>query len=381
MAEPRRYFPPLESDGGWRVLTGKAEAATQGGVDIDRLRLAWEYNLHSKAKPKTPEEQAANPQDSRIEPPARSSAVAVVRHGYLVGEWYQSADKTSRWNICSCTKSLTGTAFGMLFEDSRKGALPGGKRINLDSPAYDFIPEGNPLSDPRKAKITIRHLLSMSSAINGEKSGIFGVQPAAGVGRFEMALGRGLAVNGASASTLMGEPGEHWDYSDAAFAHLSLIFRTASGMELVDYLERRLFEPIGFRGYDWGAFGGEGGTIGPHTISFSDMRTNARDMARFGYLHLAGGEWAGRRVVPAAWIQEATRTSQALNRDYGLTWWVNTAGTLWPSLPRDAFAAMGYFGNKCYVVPSLDLVAVRLADGPWPWDEVPFLSSVMEAIR
>jgi CubicO group peptidase (beta-lactamase class C family) len=367
------YFPPPESAGGWRKLDDPNLLQSQGGVDPDRLARAWEYNAASEPKVKTHEEQAQNPRDARTEPPAKSSAVLVVRHGWIVGEWYQNADARTRWNIHSCTKSFTGTAFGMLFDDSSRGRLPGGHTIGLDSTAYDFIPEGLPLTDPRKARITIRHLLTMSSAIKGEKYGIFGVQPAPGVGPFEMALGRGPAANGESAAELAGEPGRHWDYSDAAFAHLSLVFAAAAGMELEEFMERRVFEPIGLRGYSWDRFG-------PHTISLAGMRTNARDLARFGYLQLTGGAWAGRQLVPRSWIESATRSSQALNPGYGLTWWVNTDGTTWPSLPRDAFAAMGYLGCKCYVVPSLDLVIVRIADGPWPWDDAPFLRMVIESL-
>lgn len=367
------YFPPPESAGGWRKPNDPNLLGSRGDVDPGRLARAWEYNVASVPKAKTPEEQAQNPRDARTEPPAKSSAVLVVRHGWIVGEWYQNADAHTRWNIHSCTKSFTGTAFGILFEDSAQGRLPGGHAIGLDSPAYDFIPEGRPLTDSRKARITIRHLLTMSSAIKGEKSGIFGVLPAPGVGPFEMALGRGPAANGESAAELVGEPGRHWDYSDAAFAHLSLVFAAAAGMELEEFMEHRVFEPIGLHGYSWDRFG-------PHTISLAGMRTNARDLARFGYLHLAGGEWAGRRLVPRSWVESATRSSQSLNPGYGLTWWVNTDGTTWPSLPRDAFAAMGYLGCKCWVVPSLDLVVVRIADGPWPWDDAPFLSAIVASL-
>ena len=377
--ERQAYFPPPESAGGWRELKDPALVRKVGGMDPERLALAWEYNVHSRAKIKTPEEQALNPHDTRIIADMRSTSVLVIRRGYVVGEWYQNSDRTTRLEIHSCTKSITGTAFGMLFEDSRKRMLPGGRRIDLDSLAYSFIPEGYPLSDARKERITVRHLLSMTSSIKGEGAGIFGVARSGKVGPFEMALGLGAAEQRASTSALAGEPGSIWDYSDPAFAHLTLIFSAAAGVELGAYMQARVFDPIGFQDYKWNQFGG-GGQIGPHTIPNSNVQTTARDIARFGYLHLAGGAWAGRPIVPPAWIELATRTSQSLNRDYGLTWWVNTAGSLWPGVPTDAFAAMGYLGNKCYVIPSLDLVVVRIGDGPWPWDDKPFLAQVVASV-
>jgi len=66
---------------------------------------------------------------------------------------------------------------------------------------------------------------------------------------------------------------------------------------------------------------------------------------------------------------------------YGLTWWVNQAG-LWPDAPRDAFAAMGYNTNLCCVIPSLDMVVVRLGCGPTDSCEIvtaPFLAAVSQA--
>ena len=84
--------------------------------------------------------------------------------------------------------------------------------------------------------------------------------------------------------------------------------------------------------------------------------------------------------MPRQWIETATRSSQLLNQNYGHTWWVNTVGTMWDGSPRDAFDAMGFGGNKCYVIPSRDLVVVRIADGPMPWNDTPFLRKIVEAM-
>ena len=68
-------------------------------------------------------------------------------------------------------------------------------------------------------------------------------------------------------------------------------------------------------------------------------------------------------------MELATQTSQDLNPAYGYTWWVNTKGARWPSLPRDTFALEGYRANRCYIIPSLDLVVARVGSGPATWDE------------
>ena len=145
-------------------------------------------------------------------------------------------------------------------------------------------------------------------------------------------------------------------------------------------MKARVFQPIGIEDFGWDLQGG-GGNLGPHTNAHSGLRLSARDFARLGYLLLRGGVWKGKQIVPKWWIALATSISNGVNPSYGYTFWVNTDGKLWPQVPKDAFAFMGYATNRCYVVPSLDLVVVRLGYGPQPIGpvEIP-LTSVTAAI-
>ena len=93
------------------------------------------------------------------------------------------------FDVWSCTKSATGIAYGLLLDDSRNHRLPNNTQIDLDSPAYDFVPEGSPLSDSRKEKIKLRHLLTMTSGIPGESQGLLGLAVAPGGGEYELAFG------------------------------------------------------------------------------------------------------------------------------------------------------------------------------------------------
>jgi CubicO group peptidase (beta-lactamase class C family) len=192
-----------------------------------------------------------------------------------------------------------------------------------------------------------------------------GIAVSAGHGEYEFVLGRERDRFGNSAARLYAAPGRAWDYSDAAFAHLSLIFARVAGQEIGDFMRARVFQPIGIESAGWDLQGGAG-HLGPHSNAHSGLRLSARDFARLGYLLLHGGEWNGKQIVPKWWIDLATRKSQDVNPEYGYTFWVNTDGGLWPHVPKDAFAFMGYATNRCYVVPSLDLVVVRLGYGPQP---------------
>jgi len=374
--EDEVYYPQPESKGGWRVLANPTEVNSLGEMNPTKLRSAWECNMQAEAEA---EQKSLNPHDNRLVSKATSSSVLVIRHGYIVGEWYHNADASTLWNIYSCTKSFTGTAYGMLFQDSAEGRLPNRERIDLNSFAYSYIPQGYPLTDPRKEQIKIWHLLTMTSCIKGEDAGVFGLHPSEGFGPFELALGRCPTVDGIWVSELWGEPGTRWDYSDPAFAHLALIFCDVSGMELGEYVKYRLFDPIGIGDISWNSVGGDEGMIGPHTLPNGGLHITARDLARFGYIVLNHGVWQGRQIVARSWTEKATMTSQSLNRNYGLTWWANTQGTLWRGVPRDAFAAMGFNSNKCYVIRSLDLVVIRVGDGPWPWDDGEFLRRIVDS--
>jgi len=104
------YYPSPESQTGWRWLRSNDEIRALGGMDPEKLQLACEYNARFEA----------------------SAAVVIIRNGYLVTEWYEnSALTTTRYDIWSCTKSFTGTAYGILIDDGRRGKLPVDRRINL----------------------------------------------------------------------------------------------------------------------------------------------------------------------------------------------------------------------------------------------------------
>lgn len=113
------YYPPPESQGGWRWLREPEEVRAVAGMDPDRLDLVQR------------EQEVLHGGDSW--------GVVIIRRGYLVREFYTfNVLTTTRFDIWSGTKSFTGTAWGLLLEDSSKDRLPGGQRVELDNPAYGY---------------------------------------------------------------------------------------------------------------------------------------------------------------------------------------------------------------------------------------------------
>lgn len=360
MANKETYFPPSESKGGWRYLTTAEDIRESGGIDPEKLQLIEErqHFLHG----------------------GDSWAIVIVHNGYLVKEVYTfNVLYHTRFDIFSATKTFTSMAFGLLLEASRRGQLPKAQGVELDSHAYPFIPEGYPLSDPRKERITIRHLLSMTTGIPGEDQGVVGMPVATGNGPFEHALGRCQNRYGKWADKLVAEPGTYWNYGDASFCHLSLVFANIMGEEMRDFMKDQVFDRIGIENLSWDVQGGSG-FIGPHTNAHMGIHVSARELARFGYLLLRKGAWNGKQIIPPKWIELAATPSQELNPQYGLGIWVNRAKGI-PKAPDDMFWMQGYRDNVCYIVPSLDLVVARVGTGPVGFNEGDLITRIVDAIQ
>jgi CubicO group peptidase (beta-lactamase class C family) len=206
--------------------------------------------------------------------------------------------------------------------------------VRVRDSAAKYLPEWR--GDPRE-DVTVRHLLSMTSGIQNDGD------------RLRQAENR---IAFGIRQPLVAPPGTVFDYNNCACAALSVVIRAASGMEMAEFLRRRLYEPLGMTGLRHEMPAGK-------TLPYTGLHITARDAARFGYLFLRRGMWNGTRILSEAWIDQACRASQDVNPNYGYLWWVNTNG-FWKSLPRDAFSAQGMYGNNVTVLPSHDMVVVRL---------------------
>lgn len=280
------------------------------------------------------------------DPDAYHAAVVVVHRGRIVGERYRpGVGPDSPLESWSMGKSTMGTLIGMLIG---QGALQLDARAPIA--AWD-IP-----GDPRR-EITLRHLLNMSSGLRC--TGQDDTRETWRYGLPEHFLPYAEALNvaeWATARPLEFAPDTVGRYRNCDPLSLAQIFRDtvlARGGDPLTWPQTELFDRIGMNGFvletdRWGHF----------IISGFDYGT-ARDWARFGLLYLHDGVWQGQRVLPEGWVKFATAPAPAWKqREYGAQIWLNNPGEM--ALPRDAYYFAGGGGQYVFVVPSADLVVVRM---------------------
>jgi CubicO group peptidase (beta-lactamase class C family) len=114
---------------------------------------------------------------------------------------------------------------------------------------------------------------------------------------------------------------------------------------------------------------------------FLAVHTSARDWARLGEMMVSGGTINGQRLVSEEWVARATRPNESENfKSYGFQWWLNrgNAELRWPELPEDAYAANGNRQQSLMIIPSEELVLVRLG---WTAGRYPVNERFSEILR
>ena len=286
------------------------------------------------------------------------SALVVVRGGEIVFERYYGQTADEPIHLWSVTKSITDMAVGLAIEDGL---------LRLDQTLGELIPERIPESaDPRTATVTVEHLLTMTSGWEWESTTDF-LHLDDAPDWAARTLGLPMAC----------DPGTCYAYNSGGAHLLSVILQKVTGQTEADYVQERLFDPLGIsrptsrqspQGETAGAFG---------------LELNARAAAKLGYLYLNQGVWDGQQLVSAEWVATSTtQHSSGTNADgtnfgnagYGYLWWVDEIAGY------PAYFALGYGAQVLYVVPGLDLVAVALIaqpDAERQQDPIPLIEDVI----
>ncbi len=206
--EPPVYYPPPESQGGWRQVASDEEIESFGGMDRARITELRAWLLDSDN---------------------RNFAAVVIRHGVVVLQVERgNSAVTDARRVASVSKAICATVLAIAAEESQRGNTP--RRMRFGDPAFDFIPWAHPLSDPRKARITVQQLLNHTSGICPEAAG------APNDGTWEYILGH---TGDPRTARLAFDPGQGCGYSTHALAHAALVCETVTGMPYDEEFLRR----------------------------------------------------------------------------------------------------------------------------------------------
>ena len=278
-------------------------------------------------------------------PASYTAAFVVVYKGRIVGERYGAgANKDMQLESWSMGKSIVGTLIGRLVQ---QGAL------KLEDPAP--VPEWQKTPGDPRAKIRVIDLMRMSSGLRFSRG-----SPEDIPGYHDHDLGYTGAIDAfqfATTRPLQFEPNTFGRYRNSDPLTLGMIIRDIvrkRGEEYLTFPQRALFDKIGIRRQVL-----ETDPYGNFLLNGYDYGT-ARNWARLGMLYLNDGVWMGERLLPEGWTKFVSTPAPAWKDSaYGGMVWVNARGA-WPDLPRDAFAFRGAGLQDVYVIPSRELVIVRM---------------------
>jgi CubicO group peptidase (beta-lactamase class C family) len=288
-------------------------------------------------------------------PDANIHALVVARRGKLVMERYwRGPDErwgtqigtvaygpTVKHDLRSISKSVTSLLVGI--------ALGEGRFPTLDSPVIDQFPEHADLRTPDNARITLRHLLTMSSGFAWNEAIPYG-NPANSERRL---IAAGDPVRYVLEQPVVTPPGTAYNYNGGNTALLAAVLAKATGKRLDSYAREKLFGPLDITDLEWVDMPRSG-----EPAAASGLRLRPRDAAKLGVLLLADGAWNGRQVLPRGWAADSVR--QRINGDgiyyYGYQWWVGRSLVDGREIKWNA--GLGYGGQRLFVVPEHDLVAM-----------------------
>ncbi len=268
-----------------------------------------------------------------------TKAFLLLKDGKIVLEKYFGGQtQSSLWQWASAGKTITSFLTGMAQQEGH---------LRLTDATSKYLGQGwTSCTSDQEEKITIRNQLTMTTGLDD------------GVDDNSCTLDTCLVYKAAA--------GSRWAYHNGPYTLLDQVIKAATGLTLNQYHAQKLKNPTGMTG-----------TFVPvenDNVYFS----NARSMARYGLLILNKGNWNGQQIMTdTSYFRQMTNTSQLINKSYGYLWWLNGKqsymvpssqfvfqGSVCPHAPDDMISGMGKNGQFLNVVPSQNLIWIRMGEAP-----------------
>ena len=271
-------------------------------------------------------------------------SMMLIRHDRIVAEaWWAPYAPELPHMMNSLSKSWTSTAIGFAVQD---------RLLTVEDPVLSFFPGVAAHPHENMTKMRVKHLLTMSTGHSPNNADFIFAYPD--------------PVRAFLESEVAAEPGSRFLYNTGATYMLSAIIRQVTGRTTYEYLQEKLFAPLGIRGISWetDALGNSLGGVG--------LNLKTEDIAKLGLLYLHEGRWNGKPLLNSDWIREATRmhirndgatetpwldSDAAAPDDIVPTDWNRGYGyQFWRCVPDGVYRADGAFGQYCIVMPKQDAV-------------------------
>lgn len=266
---------------------------------------------------------------------SESKGFILLKGGKIViEEYFDDFTQESNWYWASAGKSLTATIVGKAQEEGY---------LNLEDYTHQYL--GDDWTECTGDSIKIIHQLTMTSGLDY-------TVPNSGCTLPECLL-------------CLNDPGTEWFYHNAPYTLLDKVVENATGTNYNNYTRSSITNRIGMVGL-WIR-------SGDNNLYWSTPRS----MARFGLMALSNGSWDGEQILNQTYFDSMVNTSQDINESYGYLWWLNGkqshrlpsttftfSGSIVPNAPDDMYAAIGKNSQLCMVIPSLDMVIIRMGEDP-----------------
>jgi CubicO group peptidase (beta-lactamase class C family) len=299
-------------------------------------------------------------------------AILIERSGRLIyEEYFDGFDE--RWgtprgrvsmapdslhDVRSVTKSVVSALVGLAIAD---GAIK-----SLDQPVVEWFPEFPELNTADRRRLTLRHVLGMTSGLQWDESVAYSDPRNDEIGMTRDAQPLRYVLSRPFTSA----PGAAFNYNGGLVQVMAAVIERAVKMPIQQYARTKLFVPLGIDTVEWV------GDLAGMPNAASGLRLRARDLAKFGSLYLHGGRWNNRQVLQADWVAQSTRRqfpfASATGRDrsgsgaegdgafgYGYFWWYSCYPTARGRV--EARTAVGNGQQRVFVLPGLDMVVTILS--------------------
>ncbi|MEO0576228.1 MAG: serine hydrolase, partial [Pseudomonadota bacterium] len=318
---------PEQTDDGWQTI-----APRDSGLDEAPLLAAVNSVAHFEP--------------TQLREPYIHSLHIAHRGKLVLDEYYHGHHRDMTHDSRSAGKSLTSALLGI--------ALHRGLADSIDQPVYDILGGvsnyANP--DPRKSRLTLRHLITMSSGLDcddgdydspGNEDVMQNQQAQPDWYRYTLDLG------------MIREPGEAGVYCTGGINVVGAALQELTGMSLKRFFDESFARPLNLGHYEM--------NLSPtyHAYMGGGIRLKPRDFLKLGQLYLDGGQWNGKRLLSAAYVEMSAAPQASINTedDYGFAWWRRSFDVDGRSI--NTFYASGNGGQTLLVIPELEAVVLLQA--------------------